>query len=135
MSDSTSSSRSSLSTAPTSPTLESPRDLSSSDYNPLFDTSPRCELTNLPNLVAIVRRACLYFGCTTATISILKGDQQIFLASEGLDFSVEQAGLPRAATFCEHTVGEKGGLVVLDAKDDARLVRVLGRVRSRADGG
>ena len=79
----------------------------------ILDTAPD------PTLNVIVNRAlALLPGTSIASVSLVDAKRQWFKAIVGIN--AEQT--PRAVSFCSHTIGHEGPMVVEDASKDPRFV-------------
>lgn len=90
-------------------------------------------LEDHPALVDLVRRCRKRFGARTAVVAIIRGDQVVFLAAEGVPFGLR--GVPRVGSFCAHAITEiEEGLIVLDSQRDPRSALSVGqRLRTETD--
>jgi len=67
----------------------------------------------------VVELAALYIGVPSSAISLLTEDKQWFLARKG----IEPEETPREIAFCDHTIAQEDGLLVVDdASLDPRFV-------------
>lgn len=66
-------------------------------------------------------------------VAIIRGDQVVFLAAEGVPFGLR--GVPRVGSFFAHAVTEiEEGLIVLDSQRDPRSALSVGqRLRTKTD--
>lgn len=81
-------------------------------------------LENHPIFRSIIARCREVLNAEVGLLTILDEGSQLFLASGGLPDGVGDS-LPRSASFCGHTIlNEDRGMVVLNALDDWRCVRV-----------
>ena len=79
-------------------------------------------LKNYDALQYIVTKCQSSLGTAVAILSIIDGDQQLFLAATGLPEGVDV--LPRSASFCQHMIlnGDRG-LVITDSSQDWRFAK------------
>ena len=75
-----------------------------------------------PAFQELVTKCTETFGTPVAMISLLDGGMQYFLASVGLPGDLGDTGMPRALSFCAHTVlNGNEGMVILDSSKDWRF--------------
>lgn len=65
----------------------------------------------------LARSIALVFGVPSAVISFIDTDRQWYKAKVG----VEADWVPRAISFCTHSIGSDDVTVALDAREDARF--------------
>lgn len=70
-----------------------------------------------PSLTHIVALAARLFHVSSAFVSLLDRNRQVFHAKAGIDLCETS----REIAFCSHTIGQPGPLVVLDATLDPRF--------------
>lgn len=86
---------------------------------------PSDSLENHPVFRSIIARCREIFSADMGILTVLDDDTQMFLASAGVPDGVGNV-LPRAASFCGHTIlNDDGGLVVLDSSADWRFAKQL----------
>ncbi|KAL8276371.1 hypothetical protein RQP46_011216 [Phenoliferia psychrophenolica] len=83
-------------------------------------TSSSTSLEDLPAFQRIVATCRGAFDARIGMLTILSGEQQLFLATGGMPEGVDS--LPRGSVFCSHTVlNEDRGMVILDSQTDWRF--------------
>ena len=72
-----------------------------------------------PVFQAIIEKCRDLFDSKVALLSVLDEDDQVFLATGGMEFG---PSFPRSASMCTHAImdDDNNGMVVLDAKEDWR---------------
>ncbi|GAA5981073.1 hypothetical protein JCM10908_003974 [Rhodotorula pacifica] len=82
-------------------------------------------LENHPIFRSIIAKCREVFSADIGLLTVLDDDTQMFLASAGVPDGVGNV-LPRAASFCGHTIlNDDGGMVVLDSSQDWRFAKAL----------
>ncbi|BGP44368.1 hypothetical protein JCM10450v2_000179 [Rhodotorula kratochvilovae] len=87
--------------------------------SPDLDAEAVASLENSPVFRSIISKAREILDVPIALVTVLDGDKQLFLASGGLPDGLDK-GMPRSASFCQHTI-LGGGMVVLNSSEDWRF--------------
>ncbi|GJN92025.1 hypothetical protein Rhopal_005053-T1 [Rhodotorula paludigena] len=90
--------------------------------SPSLDQEAIESLQDSPVFKSIIAKAREIFNVPMALITVLDGEQQLFLASGGLSEGMPNA-MPRSASFCGHTILGDRGLVVLNSTEDWRFAQ------------